>query len=126
MGIRADDILVSTNIEVRLDGMPRSDREPKDPGASVYWSAKGKQQCMAIDHYDRAADNLAAIAATLEAARAIGRHGGGEILERAFQGFTALPERAGGKSWYDVLQFQPATKPTADEVRSRFLEMAKN
>ena len=46
---------------------------------------------MAIDQYFRVADNLAAIAATLEAMRAIERHGGAEILDRAFTGFTALP-----------------------------------
>jgi hypothetical protein len=42
----------------------------------------------------RAADNLAAIAATLEAMRAIDRHGGATILNRAFTGFTALPPPA--------------------------------
>lgn len=52
----------------------------------------GKQlAAMAIDQYTRVADNLAAIAATLYAMRAIERHGGAEILERAFTGFTALP-----------------------------------
>ena len=38
---------------------------------------------MAIDAYTRTADNLAAVAATLEAMRAIERHGGAQILERA-------------------------------------------
>ena len=44
-----------------------------------------------MDKYRRVADNLAAIAATLDAMRAIDRHGGAEILDRAFTGFTALP-----------------------------------
>lgn len=47
-------------------------------------------RCMAIDRYDRVADNLAAIAATLDAMRAIERHGGAAILDRAFTGFAAL------------------------------------
>ena len=46
---------------------------------------------MAIDCYTKVADNLAAIAATLEAMRAIERPGGAEILDRAFTGFVALP-----------------------------------
>lgn len=92
MGISRNDLVVSTNIETRLDGMPRSDRaEPRDPGVAVYWRRRGKTECIAIDRYDRVADNLAAIAATLEAMRAIERHGGAEILDRAFTGFVALP-----------------------------------
>lgn len=93
MGRGENDIVVSTNVELRLDGWPRSDRpEPSDKGAAVYWREKsGVTRCMAIDRYDRVADNLAAIAATLDAMRAIDRHGGAEILDRAFTGFTALP-----------------------------------
>lgn len=69
------------------------DREPKDPGVAMYWREKesGADRVIAIDIYTRAADNLAAIAATIEAMRAIDRHGGATILNRAFTGFTALP-----------------------------------
>ncbi len=103
MGHGDNDVVVSTNIELRLDGWPRSDRpEPADRGAAVYWREKsGATRCMAIDRYDRVAGNLAAIAATLEAMRAIERHGGAEILDRAFTGFVALP--AAEKPWHIVL-----------------------
>lgn len=105
-GVEREDIIISTNLDVRNDGLPRSgQRAPSDPGASVYWSREGEgQRCMAIDQYDRVADNLAAIAATLAAMRAIERHGGAEILNRAFEGFASLPA-AGGTSfhWWDVL-----------------------
>lgn len=105
MGLREDDIVISTNLALRLDGLPRSDqREPDDSGAAVYWIDKtGATRCMAIDCYTRVADNLAAIAATLEAMRAIERHGGAEILDRAFTGFTALPSPDSTASWWDVL-----------------------
>ncbi len=85
-------IVISTNVPTRLDGTPRSDRpEPRDSGAAVYWGTKkGEQRCMAIDRYERVADNLAAIAATLDAMRAIERHGGATILDRAFSGFAQL------------------------------------
>ena len=33
-------IVISINIEPRLDGMPRSGREDKDPVVAVYWSTK--------------------------------------------------------------------------------------
>src|SRR3954467_15855639 len=76
-------------------------------------------RCMAIDRYTRVADNLAAIAATLEAMRAIERHGGGAILERAFLGFAALPEKASSPWWRDVLGISataPATWPLVEEL----------
>lgn len=92
MGMRDYDVVISTNLPLRLDGLPRGDASnPADPGVAVYWRKGKTTRCMAIDQYFRVADNLAAIAATLEAMRAIERHGGAEILDRAFTGFTALP-----------------------------------
>lgn len=85
-------VVISSNLALRNDGLPRSgQREPDDPGVAVYWGRGRTARCIAVDRYDRVADNLAAIAATLEAMRAIERHGGAAILERAFTGFTALP-----------------------------------
>ena len=73
---------------------------------------------MAIDQYDRVADNLAAIAATLEAMRAIERHGGAQILERAFTGFTALPAPDHQRPWREVLGIPalPENEAQAREV----------
>lgn len=124
MGIPDWNVIISTNVPLRLDGMPRSDKEPADPGAAVYWKKNDKQamRCMAIDRYTRVADNLAAIAATLEAMRAIERHGGGTILERAFLGFAALPERA-TQHWREVLGIQGTA--TAQLVDDRFRALAQ-
>lgn len=93
MGVRESDIVVSSMLRVRLDGSPIRDQAhgKLDPGVAVYWTHDKKQRCMAIDRYTRLPDNLAAIAATLNAMRAIERHGGAAILDRAFTGFTALP-----------------------------------
>lgn len=126
MGIDEADLVISTNLALRLDGMPRSSqREPADPGAAVYWTdrfdASVPPKCMAIDRYDRVADNLAAIAATLEAMRAIERHGGAEILNRAFAGFAALPSHIPGTSaphWSEVLGCPRDASMT--EVRAAF------
>jgi hypothetical protein len=105
MGVDSQDIVISTNIKLRLDGLPRSgEKEPDDSGAAVYWvTASGDHRVMAIDRYYTVADNLAAIAATLDAMRAIERHGGAQILDRAFTGFTALPAPGASKSWRDIL-----------------------
>lgn len=101
-----NDTVISTDLKLRLDGLPRSGQaEPGDPGACVYWvTASGDRRCMAIDRYERIADNLAAIAATLEAMRAIKRHGGAEILDRAFTGFVALPAPS-AEPWWSVLEY---------------------
>jgi hypothetical protein len=93
-GVESHTIIISTNVETRRDGTPRSDRRtPDDPGVAVYWADpdSGAQQCMAIDLYTSVAGNLAAVAATIDAMRAIERHGGAQILKRAFEGFKALP-----------------------------------
>lgn len=113
MKISRHRIVISTNVPTNRDGTPRSGaRVPDDPGAAVYWTKDGKQQCIAVDRYDRVADNLAAIAATLDAMRAIERHGGAEILDRAFTGFVALPAP---EQWFQVLGV--SSQASVDEIR---------
>lgn len=111
MGLGRDDVVISTNIRLRLDGLPRSNEpEPSDPGVAVYWETrKGERKVMAIDRFARVADNLAAVAATLEALRGIERWGGGQILDRAFSGFTALPApgQTHARGWREVLRVEP-------------------
>lgn len=111
LGIGSDDLVISTNLPLRMDGRPRSDTaNPADPGVSVWWQTRnGERKVIAIDRYTRVADNLAAIAATLDAMRAIERHGGAEVQDRAFTGFTPLPapdmplHDGPGRPWRDVL-----------------------
>ena len=119
-------MIVSTNLQTRLDGLPRSNQgRPGDPGVCVYWKpAKHPMRCMAVDRYDEVQDNLAAVAATLEAMRSIERHGGAAILDRAFTGFAALPAPAGGKrDWWTVLEL-PSTASQA-EIRDAFNRLAR-
>jgi hypothetical protein len=121
LGISRDDIVISSNVPVRLDGMPRSGIEPPDPGVAVYWVNKKKQtQCMPIDRYRRVGDNLAAIAASLEAMRAIERHGGSVVLDRAFTGFLALPAptTGNGHAWHELLGVPPSA--TRDQINSAY------
>lgn len=117
----ADDSIVSTNLKLNMRGFPRGDQgEPMDPGAAVYWQQSGKpMRVMAIDTYDRVADNLGAIAATLQAMRAIERHGGAQILDRAFTGFLALP--SSGPSCWVVLGLSPGDNAATIEARYRVL-----
>lgn len=114
-------VVISSNLALRNDGLPRSSqREPDDPGVAVYWGSGQKARCIAVDRYDRVADNLAAIAATLEAMRAIERHGGAAILDRAFTGFTALP--APEQAW-QTLGLE-TSRPTRQQVEDAYRALA--
>lgn len=119
-----DDAIVSTNLKLNLSGLPRGDQgEPGDPGVAVYFQKKnGPMRVIAIDAYTRVRDNVAAIAATLEAMRAIERHGGAQILERAFTGFAALT--APGKNWWDVLEVR--SDATRDAIEANFRRLARD
>lgn len=91
MGALERDVVITSDLRYKVDGSPYSNQAgPIDPGVAVYWKIDGDQQFMAIDIYNRIADNIAAVAATLDAMRAIERHGGATIMKRAWQGFKAL------------------------------------
>lgn len=125
MGVNDDDMVLSTNLKLRLDGLPRSDQgNPADPGAAVYWNdpASNVPRCMAIDVYTKVEQNIAALAATIEAMRAIERHGGALVLERAFTGFTALPAPTGKRTWQEVMGLPPHV--TLDEMNARYRRLA--
>lgn len=119
LAVERHDVVISTNLKLRVDGLPRDDMTPTDPGAAVYWQKNGARRCMAIDAYERVADNLAAIAATLEALRAIERHGGAAILDRAFTGFAALPAPTNGHpAWHELLEVSPTA--TRDQINMAY------
>jgi hypothetical protein len=116
MNVSDYNLIISTNVPLRMDGFPRSNLpEPSDSGAAVYWKDRNSdtRHCMAIDQYFRVADNLAAIAATLEALRAVERYGGAKIVDRAFTGFTALPP---GRSWREFFGFKEGQPVTRDQL----------
>jgi hypothetical protein len=121
MGLSGDDIVISTNMRTRLDGgIAGNQGEPQDPGVAVYWRVGKAMRCMAIDRYERLADNLAAVAATLDAMRAIERYGGAEILDRAFTGFVALPQP---EQWWQVLSVKSSAGRMEIDAAYRALAM---
>lgn len=98
-------VVLSTNVPLRLDGLPYANMaEPEDPGVAVYWTTKsGQPQVMACDRWAKVKDNVRAVGLAIEALRQLERTGASEILERAFQGFAALPSEAGRRTWREVL-----------------------
>lgn len=92
--------VLSTNVELRIDGQPRSDRrDPDDPGVAVYFTLNRKPTTLACDRWDRVADNIIALAKHIEALRGIGRWGVG-TADQVFAGYQALPAP---EQWWQVL-----------------------
>ena len=97
--IDPDDVIISTNMRVKLDGTPYSNqRDPLDSGVAVYFNLDDVQYCFPCDKWDRVADNITAIAAHLEAMRGMERWGVGESHD-VFTGFKALPAAAQLDCW---------------------------
>jgi hypothetical protein len=112
--------VVSSNLEIRLDGLPRSgQRQPDDPGVAVYFQLRGKSHCLPCDTYREVHSNIAAVAAHIAATRAIERHGVASVAEM-FSGFAALTP-PGAKSWWDILQVRPDASREAIEASYRRL-----
>ena len=119
----ATEVTLSTNLELRLDGRPRADTRPTDPGVAVYFKYKKRPTVLACDTYDTVAGNVAAIAAHIEALRRIDRYGVGTI-EQALAGYKALPADT-AYDWRAVLGFLKGSLPAVDEVTEAHRELAK-
>lgn len=121
----AKEIVVSTNVALRRDGLPyANDAEPKDPAVAVYFWHGKRQLVIACDSYSKVKWNMRACGATVEALRTIQRHGATELLERAFTGFAALPPKGGeNKPWHEALGVGPAA--TFEEARAAYREQAR-
>lgn len=122
--VGAVQVVVSTNLQLRLDGLPRSGQgEPADPGVAVYFSLDQKPHCLACDTWDRVADNLAAIAKHIEALRGQERWGVGSRAQ-AFAGYAARPAST-ARPWRQVLEVPAAApRPTEDDVRATYRRLA--
>lgn len=112
----ARDVVLSTNLELRNDGQPRSNQpEPRDTGAACYFKHDGRPLVLACDKWDRVADNIAAIAKHIDAMRGMDRWGVGS-LARAFTGYTALPPASpSNRPWREVIGTQDAG-PKAEQL----------
>ena len=117
-------VVLSTNIPLRNDGLPyASAKEPDDPGVAVYFTYKQKPMCFACDRFKYVKENIQAISKTIDAIRGIERWGASDMMERAFTGFLALPEKA-SQPWREVLGLQGTGFISPDVIDARFKELA--
>lgn len=118
--IGATGVILSTNVELRLDGRPRGNEANLfDPGAALYFTLKGREIALACDKWDRVADNIVAIAKHIEALRGQDRWGVGTI-EQAFAGYEALPAP---EQWWQVLDIPAEASP--ERIQQRYRELAR-
>lgn len=116
--IRATSPVLSSDIELRIDGQPRSGREPDDPGVAVYFHLKGKPVVLPCDRWRTVAGNIAAVAAHIGAMRGMDRWGVG-TMDNLFQGFLALPAPGAAQPWQEVLGIAAGTKVDATFIEHR-------
>lgn len=124
-GKPVSDMLVSSNVTLM-------DQRPKDAGVSVWFTWNDMPVCFPCDRYTKVEDNLRAISMIIESHRTILRHGGMQILEATFRGFSALPPpRAadgtitGPRPWRQVMGIAPNAAITADGLRAKWREIVK-
>lgn len=135
--LSATSIVISTNLQLRLDGLPKSNRGmPADPGAAVYFKLKkghwkdGKHHTVSTDHvlacdkWVKVEDNLWSIAKHVDALRGQKRWGVGSV-EQAFAGYTALPAagETAGEAWWQVLEVPANASP--DVINQAFRAKAR-
>lgn len=120
----ATNVIVSTSIPLRRDGLPLS-KPPVDgdPGCALYFLWRKKPMCIACDRYAHVENNIRALTLTIEAMRAIERHGSTDLLNRAFEGFAALPA---GKSCWEILGIPPRSPKAAVEAAYRALAVTRH
>ena len=119
----SDQIVVSTNQPVRIDGVPYAQqRRIDDPGVAVYFSVDGMPVCLPCDRWPTIAENLRAIVLHIEAMRGQQRWGVG-TARQAFAGYAALPASV-EPNWWDVLKLDRNTA-TVDLVQLQYRTLAR-
>ncbi len=126
----AENIVMSTNMPLRRDGMFYAGDEHKsldDPGVAVYWRRNDRNEVMACDCWLTLRENVRAIGLTIDGLRAMQRAGASELLQRAFDGFKALPANAAQRDWRTVLglEMMPLAEITEAVLDTTFKALSR-
>lgn len=114
----ASHVVVSTNHQPDRYGIPTERSRVQDHGVAVYFQYEGRAMAMACDRFDGAAANMRSLGLAIEAMRQLERHGGGQMMERAFAGFAALPAPSAARQWWDVLEVRRDS--SLDAIRANY------
>lgn len=118
----ATNVILSTNVELRRDGLPYSGRkQPDDPGVAVYFKLNKSDRVLACDRWDKVMDNIWAISKHIDSMRGQLRWGVGS-LEQAFNGYQALPEKI-ERQWWQVLGVYP--NASTQDIKNAYRKLAK-
>lgn len=121
----AEHEVLSSNVPRSIDGSLRaSTPNGADPGVALYFTFRGKRVVLACDRWSRVPDNIAAIAAHIEALRGQERWGVGS-LEQAFRGYLAIEDFGSGVPWRRVLGFPQMVEVTLEQAEAKYRARAK-
>lgn len=118
-------VVFSTNVELRLDGLPRSGGAmPEDPGVALYFetftlAAGSRSFVVAVDRFARVTDNAAIILTLIRGLRVVDKADIGGVFDGALQELV-LP-----RTWRRVLGYQEGSMPNIVDVRNNYLERAR-
>lgn len=128
----AANVVLTSNLPTRGDGLPYANARADDPGIAVWFFLPNKhgvleERVFACDKWRSPAENMIAIAKSIEAMRGLERWGAGDVVQRAFAGFNALPPGSGDeyvpppprkRHWREVLgeTFAPWPELDNDEL----------
>lgn len=120
-------LIVSTNLPVRNDGGLYADwmrKKVDDPGVAIYFIRKGKEVALCCDQYLTVWENLYALGKGIENMRGLERWGISDFLDRAFTGFSALPEAIIVKTdCWSILGISAGA--TEEEIKAAYRNKAK-
>ena len=123
----ATDVVLSTNVELTLVGEPHGGRStPTDPGVACYFKLLSADRVLACDKWATVEENIAAVAAHIDALRRIDRYGVGTI-QQAFAGYSALPPPSEDNrpDWRKTLGFKEFSPVTKEDVQINYRALAK-
>lgn len=120
----ATKVVISSNVPLRRDGvMSDGAREPDDPGVAVYFERDGLPFVIGCDKYTHVRCNVAGLGKTIEAMRAIERHGSPSLLQHAMSGFKQLAAHEALESWWVVLGIEStATLAEVERAHERLAQ----
>jgi hypothetical protein len=127
LGADYHSVIMSTNVELTSYGEPRAGRRPPDdPGVAVYFQLHGKDRVLACDRWLTVHENIAAIAAHIDAIRRVDRYGVG-TLDQAFAGYDALPPpgAANRPPWRKVLGIVEGVEVTEGVIQHFYRARAR-